>query len=225
MRISTSEFGIFLFTLFLAPMLMLGIGNLRHIKQNFRSSNGSIVEKSKELTGTLMLFDVNAQEVIGDRPTYRGYSKGTFTLVEFGDYQCPPCRSLDKIIPKLMAMHPDMLRLTYRNLPLSSIHPRAFSSAIAAEAARKQGKFWQMHDLLMAKALDDNTISTAQRVLGLNATQFRHDSMDSGLLAVKADVTEAGKLGIHRTPSFFLCCPNGKVFHLQNLSALSQFLQ
>src|SRR5713226_9977643 len=75
----------------------------------------------------------------------RGQPDAPVTLEEFGDFQCPPCGKLSGPINQLQKKH--NLRVIYREFPLP-VHAHAKEAAFAAEAAGRQGRFWQMHDLL-----------------------------------------------------------------------------
>src|SRR5690242_20727671 len=77
-----------------------------------------------------------------------GLESATYTLVEYGDYECPACGQLFEIIRDLQVGLGERLRIAYRHYPLNGIHPHAQEAAEAAEAAGAQGRFWEMHDLL-----------------------------------------------------------------------------
>ena len=77
-----------------------------------------------------------------------GSPQARYTLVEYGDYECPACGSLFQTIRQLHAKFGADVRLVFRHYPLSGIHPHAEKAAEAAEAAAAQGRFWEMHDLL-----------------------------------------------------------------------------
>src|SRR5207237_6494517 len=69
------------------------------------------------------------------------------TLEEFGDFQCPPCGILSGPINQLEQDYRPRLRVLFRPFPLTMHrHPR--EAALASEAAGRQGRFWQMHDVL-----------------------------------------------------------------------------
>jgi formate-nitrite transporter family protein len=78
----------------------------------------------------------------------RGPADAPFTLVEYGDYECPACGDLFKTLQSVQQECGTRLRLVYRHYPLSGIHKHAQMAAEAAEAAAAQGHFWEMHDLL-----------------------------------------------------------------------------
>ena len=71
-------------------------------------------------------------------------------LIEYSDFQCPVCASYFPITKKLTEEFSDKIVFVYRHYPLVNIHPYAEPSARAAEAAGKQGKFWEMYELIFA---------------------------------------------------------------------------
>src|SRR5678815_268034 len=79
---------------------------------------------------------------------HAGNVKADITLVEYGDFQCPYCRRAHPLVKRLLKEKGEVLHFVFRNFPLREIHPHAYISAVTAEAAGKQGKFWQMHDLI-----------------------------------------------------------------------------
>jgi protein-disulfide isomerase len=79
-----------------------------------------------------------------------GRTDAPVTLVEYGDYECPPCASFAPIVGKLLEKYPESLKYEYRHFPLTGVHPGAMRAAMAAEAAGEQGKFWEMHKFLLA---------------------------------------------------------------------------
>src|SRR5437867_7495308 len=80
-------------------------------------------------------------------PRYRGASTAPVTLLEYGDYECPPCATYNPIINSVLQRFDRKVRLEFRHYPLR-IHPNAGKAALAAEAAGEQGHYWEMHDLL-----------------------------------------------------------------------------
>src|SRR6185437_14478959 len=72
-----------------------------------------------------------------------GPKDAKYTLVEYGDYECPNCGRLYLILRDLQKDFADRLRVVYRHYPLSGIHPHAQQAAEAAEAAAAEGRFWE----------------------------------------------------------------------------------
>jgi len=118
-------------------------------------------------------------------------------------------------LKKLSEEFGDKLAIVYRHFPLTSIHPNAKSAAFAAEAGGKQGKFWEMHNLIFEnqsewkdkRKPDEIFINYAQR-LNLNIDQFKTDLASKEIRQkVENAYQNAVRLGLNSTPTFFL---NGK---------------
>jgi protein-disulfide isomerase len=100
----------------------------------------------------------------------QGAVDAAYTLIEYGDYQCPGCGRLFLVIRDLQAELGVMLRIAYRHYPFSGIHPQAQMAAESAEAAGAQSRFWEMHDLLF-----ENQDALAPKDLHRYAEQIRLD--------------------------------------------------
>jgi protein-disulfide isomerase len=133
-------------------------------------------------------------------------------LEEYGDYQCPPCGLLHPEIKKLEAEYGNQLKVVFRHFPLTKMHRNALDAARAAEAARNQNKFWEMHDRLYRNQLawKDQAdprpmfISYA-RELSLNVERFTRD-LDSPEIEqrIAADVQRGSGVGVSGTPTVFI---------------------
>jgi protein-disulfide isomerase len=133
-------------------------------------------------------------------------------LEEYGDYQCPPCGQLYPELKKIEAEYGDQLRIVFHHFPLAKMHKNALAAARAAEAARNQNKFWEMHDRLYLNQkawaeVDDPLpifISFA-RALKLNVEQFTRDMQSSEVeQRIEADVQKGTALGVTGTPTVFI---------------------
>src|SRR2546426_11671852 len=130
-------------------------------------------------------------------------------LEEFGDFQCPPCGKLSEPINQLQKQY--NLRVIFRHFPLP-MHAHAKEAAFAAEAAARQGHFWQMHDLLYreqavwSKSPDTRALFNAYAgMLQLDLGRFRKD-MDSAEVQrqVEIDQQHGAAIGVKPTPTIFL---------------------
>ena len=156
----------------------------------------------------------------------KGNASSTVVLMEYSDFQCPACRTYYPVVRQIMQEFGDKITLVYRHFPLTGIHANAEFAARAAEAASKQGKFWEMHDLLFekqdewAKANDVETIFKNYAVLlGISPDQFVVDWKSKEVKDfVRAQKNHATKSGLQGTPTFFL---NGK--QIQNPASLEAF--
>lgn len=146
-----------------------------------------------------------------DIPTENAYAIGPadapITIVEFSDYQCPYCRRWhEQVYEPLMAAYPGKIRLVYRHLPLTSIHPDAFSAAEAAMCAGEQDAYWQYHEKLFGgDSLGNSIYIRYAQDLGLNMDTFEACLSDRKYQeVVEADSNFAIDLGIRSTPTFFI---------------------
>ncbi len=133
--------------------------------------------------------------------------KKVVTLTEFGDYQCPHCRMAYPVIKKLQKEFGDNLKFEFKNFPLVQIHPMALMAAEAAEAARAQGKFDEMHDALFENQdnLGEYSIVTLAKKLHIDMKTFASDLTEHKFLSViKRDLNEAMKKNVQGTPTFFI---------------------
>ncbi|MFE5792922.1 Na+/H+ antiporter NhaA [Streptomyces sp. NPDC056503] len=147
-----------------------------------------------------------------DRDHVRGPRHAPVTVVEYGDYQCPHCGKAEDVVRELLAGAGDV-RYVWRHLPLTDVHVHARLAAEAAEAAALQGRYWQMHDLLIShqNALDIEDLRAYATRIGLDADRFERDLEDRrGAARVAGDVESADLSGVAGTPTFFV---NGRRHH------------
>lgn len=133
-------------------------------------------------------------------------------LEEYGDYQCPPCGVLYPELKKIESEYGDQVRIVFHHFPLPKLHKNAMAAARAAEAARNQNKFWEMHDRLYLNQkawsdVDDPRpifISYA-RELKMNVDQFTRDMESSEVeQRIIADLQRGSAAGVTGTPTVFI---------------------
>lgn len=132
-------------------------------------------------------------------------------LVEFADFQCPACEAAFPVIESIQKAYGNKITFVYRYFPLSQ-HPQAKLASAAAEAAGKQGKFWQMYELLFARQAEWSGKSNASEIvtsyaksLGLDITQFEKDATSRETTnRIAQDVSDGTSLGVNQTPTFFI---------------------
>jgi Na+/H+ antiporter NhaA len=146
-----------------------------------------------------------ADDVDPERDHIRGPADAPVTVVEYGDFQCPYCGRAE---PAVRAILGDSdVRFVWRHLPLTDVHPDAELAAQAAEAAGAQGKFWEMHDLLLAHQdqLRKPDLLRYAEELGLDVPRFQKELYAHMHLArVGHDVESADISGVSGTPTFFV---------------------
>jgi Na+/H+ antiporter NhaA len=148
-----------------------------------------------------------ADDVDLRRDHVRGGEDAPVTLLEYGDYECPYCGQAEATIRELLDSFGEQLRYVWRHLPLGDVHPDAQMAAEASEAAAEQGRFWEMHDALLAHQgeLGAADLREHARRLGLDLERF-WEALRRRRLAprVERDVASADASGVAGTPTFFV---------------------
>lgn len=137
----------------------------------------------------------------------RGPDNAAITLVEYGDFQCPYCAMAHQNLLRVEESLGGDLRVVFRHFPLIQIHGYAFLGSEAAEAAGRQGKFWEMHDLIFGhqERLSPKGIIEFAATLDLNMEKFEMDMNDESIVdRIQADFDGGLRSGVKGTPSFFL---------------------
>lgn len=145
-------------------------------------------------------------------------------LVEFSDFQCPACKAFEPTVEEVINKYKDQLLFVYRLFPLDQ-HPLGKPAALAAEAANRQGKFWEMHHLLFTNQdnFSDKLFSELARQLSLDINKFTADIKDPNLASFVDSEKAAGiSIGVSATPTFYL---NGKKLTLATFSDLDKEVQ
>ena len=98
------------------------------------------------------------------------------------------------------------MKLVFKNFPLRN-HKFAWPAAIAAIAANKQGKFWELHDQLYENynRLSEQKIREIAQQVGLDMEKFDKDMKDPELKAiVERDFQEGARIGVRGIPTIFV---------------------
>ena len=132
---------------------------------------------------------------------HRRGATGRPLLIEYADFECPFCAALHA---RLAAAD---VELVFRHFPVSAGHPRALAAACAAEAAGLQGRFWEMHDALLADhaRLEDPHLWRRAQTLGLDLERFDADRRSDAVHdRVRRDLRSGVRAGVVGTPALFL---------------------
>lgn len=169
----------------------------------YRAKRPALLEIPKNSSG---------QEKTGEEFMHvRGDANAPVTIEEFGDFECPPCARLAGASAQIEEGFSGQLRVIFRHFPLPG-HAHAQEAALVAESAGRQGRFWEMHDLLYreqpvwsksteARALFDSYAG----MLGLNIDRFKADMNSPEVKErVAADKKRGTDLGVHSTPTIFV---------------------
>lgn len=166
----------------------------------------------------ILPLDTTYEQRVTDGYWKRGAENPKVTLVEYLDFQCPACQAMSTIVEQATAQTADFVQYQVHIYPLIQIHDKATAAAKVAEAAGRQGKFWQMSTLLFAHQKEweaqipltfKTTAEGYATNIGLNLEQFQRDVNDSTINdAVDRDVAAGNRIPVQGTPTFIV---NGQV--------------
>lgn len=173
------------------------------------SPDGSTLYVTEGAGKQLKVLVLERQEKFDPAPVsfIDGPLNAPVTIVVFSDFQCPFCAKLNPILKQVRDKYPTKVKFVYKFFPLTSIHKLSLQSAIAAQAAARQGKFWEYHDALLASY---NDLSEAKFVdiaqqLGLNMERFARERKDPRFVnVIRKDIREAREHQINSVPTAFV---------------------
>lgn len=170
--------------------------------------------------------DDNTPSIVTMWENTQGKADAKVKITEYADFQCPACGFMYTILKDIKQKYPNNVAITFKNFPLTQIHQNALYGAKAAEAAGKQGKYFEMHDVLFEKQADWSTgtpanaktkVESYAQALGLDIVKFNAD-INSKEIAdkIKADLNEGKKAKITGTPTLFI---NGEKIENKDVEA------
>lgn len=146
---------------------------------------------------------------IGGFPTL-GDASAPVTIVEFADFQCPFCASMNPILREIVKSSNGKVKLVHRDFPLPN-HRQAWRAAEAARCAADQQKFWEFQERLFQRssALSESTFHEMALASSLDTATFERCMTDGRhTAAIRADIDEGRRVGVRATPTFVI---NGTV--------------
>ncbi|WP_441297086.1 Na+/H+ antiporter NhaA [Agrococcus sp. SGAir0287] len=167
----------------------------------FRVARTRLGETEADLPSTL------DPEVDPEKDHVRGPEDAVLTVVEYLDFECPFCARATGMWQDLKQHFDGQIRYVVRHLPLDDVHPHARGAAIAAEAAGRQDRFWEMHDVLFANqsALEAHDLRRYAEQIGLDLERYDEDVRDEALARrVAKHARSAHDSGARGTPTFFI---------------------
>jgi protein-disulfide isomerase len=160
---------------------------------------------------------------VDDSPV-RGDAAGPVTIVEFSDFQCPFCARAAPLIDEVLKKYPKGVRFVYKQFPLP-MHPVARPAAHWSMAAQEQGKFWQMHDVLIQNqpTLDPAKAEQYAKQAGLDVKRFKAD-LEKNNAAYEKRIDAEMQLGegvdVRGTPTLFIDGKKVRVRTVEGMGAM-----
>lgn len=128
-------------------------------------------------------------------------------IIELAEYQCPFCGRMVPTLQKMMKKYDGKVRWVFRDFPLLQMHPEAMPAAVAANCAGRQGKYWEMHNVLFENSdkLTSELYTKIAGDIGLDMAKFQ-ECQKSGKEEeeIMADLELGSNLGVNGTPAYFI---------------------
>jgi len=170
----------------------------------------ALLAELRQKTGVKVFLEAPRHALQIGPAASKGPADAPVTIVEYADFQCPPCGSVAPSIARLEQQYRGKVRVLFRDFPLQ-MHPEAPKAAEAAACAGEQNKFWEMHDKLFAnqRSLKNEDLKRYAGELSLDAAAFA-TCLDSGSKSKvwQASMEEGQRHGVGGTPTIFV---NGRL--------------
>lgn len=149
--------------------------------------------------------------VIGPLDHVRGAESPEVVVTVYADFECPACYREMQVIASAWPRVEDRAQLVFRHFPLDT-HRHAFEAARYAEAAGRQGRFWEMHDFLFVNQsvwvlMDDVEAVFDNYALQLDLDlELLHADMDDPSIRdkIRADQQGGVRAGVRGTPALYI---------------------
>lgn len=167
---------------------------------------------------------------ISEKDVLIGPKNAKVQIVEYADFECPACAEYPPIIKKILTENKNKASFTYRFFPLTSIHKHAKTSAQAAYASNKQGKFMDMYSLLYKNQASwinlesvDEVFYNYAKALKMDVEKFKKDYKSKDTVQFVSDSeNQALNLGLTSTPTFFI---NGNLVEIKSPQDLEKLVK
>jgi protein-disulfide isomerase len=163
--------------------------------------------------------------VIEPKDVIIGNADASVTITEFVDYESEKCAQVHELVKKVMLDFNKKVNFNFRHFPLVKIHQRAHKAAEAAIGAAQEGKFLEMHEILLQnrRHLGTITLKSYAKEIGITNKSFLNDLINSKYgWFVQDDLKDGIDLGVKEVPAFFI---NGEKLEGNiNIKSLTDFI-
>lgn len=163
--------------------------------------------------------------VIEPKDVIIGNADASVTITEFVDYESEKCAQVHELVKKIMLDFNKKVNFNFRHFPLVKIHQRAHKAAEAAIGAAQEGKFLEMHEMLLQnrRHLGTITLKSYAKEIGITNKSFLNDLINSKYgWFVQDDLKDGIDLGVKEVPAFFI---NGEKLEGNiNIKSLTDFI-
>lgn len=153
---------------------------------------------------------------IAENDHVRGITATPVSIVVYADFQCPACATEHNTMTRIWPEIRNKAHLVFRHFPITTSHPHSWTASLYAEAAGRQGRFWEMHDYLFATqqiwaglASVEGEFDSYALELNLDIDQLHADiESDEVVQKVRNDQRGGNSSGVRSTPAVFI---NGRL--------------
>ena len=149
----------------------------------------------------------NWKPFIREHNAAQGKEDAAVVVVEYSDFQCPFCKKYsDETRRQIADEYGDKVRMVFKHYPLEQIHPHAMTAAIAAQCARREGKFWEVHERFFGQpnALDVDSVIGIGKSLGLSDSYAECVVNGETRPEVEQDMRDGMEVGVRGTPTLMV---------------------
>lgn len=166
---------------------------------------------------------------IAENDHLRGSTDMPVSIVVYADFQCPACATETENIARAWPSLRNKAHVVFRHYPITNTHPHSWTASLYAEAASKQGRFWEMHDALFANQAiwaalpnPDDEFDSYALELNLDLDQLKADMRsDEVITKLRNDQRGGNQAGVRATPTLFI---NGDLANSPNLNRLIELV-
>ena len=164
------------------------------------------LQKAYGVKVSLPFPEIPRADVSADDDPFMGPADAPITIIQFAEYQCPYCGKAGESVKQVMEEYEGKVKMVFRDFPLS-FHDRAVPAAVAANCAGEQGKYFEMHDQMMAnqRSLTEEDLTKYATNISLDLDKWKTCRKDPKHEAeVKKDMADGAAVGVSGTPAFFI---------------------
>lgn len=166
---------------------------------------------------------------IAENDHIRGNPDAPVTITVYADFQCPACAIENQLMSSAWPTINQRAHLIFRHYPITTTHPNAWRASLYAEAAARQGRFWEMHDYLFLNqelwafsANPEEEWDNYARDLNLDIEQLHTDmNNDEVIQKVRNDQRGGTQAGVRGTPTVFI---NGSLASVSTVTRLVELV-
>jgi len=190
-----------------------------------KSTVNFLLSTDNKTLARLEKFDISKDPAdavsYANRPV-RGNPAAKVVIVNFDDLECPYCAKMhEELFPSLLDRYKGLVRVVYKDFPLTEIHPWAMHAAVNSNCLAEQSgtAYWNYVDYLHANGAEVNgaqrdpeaakaTLDRLAREEGqrskLDATKLNACITKQDETPVRASMKEGEALSVDGTPTLFI---------------------